>query len=98
MTRSRALRVGIDIGGTLTDISIDLDGPAQTIRLRASDTTDQWTVRTEVGSAHLTRACDQVDATATATAPDLLLLLWGRRSSNQIQVDGHMTALHRFLT
>ena len=91
---------GIDefLDEVLPGLSHDLDGPAQTIRLHAHDTTGEWTVRAGEGSSHLTRASRQADATVTATASDLLLLLWSRRSPDQVQVDGNMEALQRFLT
>ena len=82
----------------LPGLSLDLDGAAQTICLRANDTTGQWIVRTREGSVNRIRANDQADATVTATASDLLLLLWGRRSPDHVHVDGNMTALQRFLT
>ena len=82
----------------LPGLSPDLNGAAQTICLRAKDTTGQWTVRTGEGSVNRIRTNGQADATVTATASDLLLLLWGRRSPDQVQVDGNMTALQRFLT
>jgi uncharacterized protein (TIGR03083 family) len=91
---------GIDefLDEVLPGLSHDLDGPAQTICLHAHDTTGEWTVRAGEGSSHLARTCRQADATVTATASDLLLLLWGRRSPNDLQVDGNMAALQRFLT
>lgn len=90
---------GIDefLDEVLPGLSHDLAGPVQTICLRAHDDTGEWTVRTGEGSYHLSRSCGQADATVTATASDLLLLLWGRRSPNQVSVDGNMAALQRFL-
>lgn len=82
----------------LPGLSPDLDGPAQTICLHTNDTTDQWTVRTGEGASHLIPPSGQTDATVTATASDLLLLLWGRRSPNHVKVDGKTAALQRFLT
>ncbi|MHA7652221.1 maleylpyruvate isomerase family mycothiol-dependent enzyme [Mycobacterium sp. ML4] len=91
---------GVDefLDEVLPGLSPDLDGPAQTICMRTSDTTDRWIVRTGEGCSELIPASDQGDATVTATASDLLLLLWGRRSPNQVQVDGNTAALQRFLT
>lgn len=90
---------GVDefLDEVLPGLSHDLDGPAQTIRLRAHDTAGEWTIRAGEGSAHLAPACGQADATVTATASDLLLLLWGRHPPTRVQVDGNMTALQRFL-
>lgn len=90
---------GIDefLDEVLPGLSPDLGGSAQTIHLRAHDSGYEWTVRAGEGSSHLTRAADQADATVTATASDLLLLLWGRRSVDQVRVDGDMAALQGFL-
>jgi uncharacterized protein (TIGR03083 family) len=91
---------GVDefLDEVLPGLSPDLNGAAQTICLRADDTTGQWTVRTGEGSVNRIRTNDdQADATVTATASDLLLLLWGRRSPDHVRVDGNMTALQRFL-
>ena len=76
----------------LPGLSDDLSGPAQTICLHTSDSADQWTVRAGNGSTHLTPASDQADATVTATASDLLLLLWGRRSPNRYSRRRHRRA------
>lgn len=90
---------GVDefLDEVLPGLSRDLSGPTQTICLRANDTTDQWTIRTGEGSSRLIQDCAQNDAAVTATASNLLLLLWGRHSPNQVELDGNMTALQRFL-
>lgn len=90
---------GVDefLDEVLPGLSPDLDGPAQTICLRAHDTTAEWTIRAGNGSTHLTRTCGRADATVTATASDLLLLLWGRRSPDRVVVNGNLAALQRFL-
>ena len=91
---------GVDefLDEVLPGLSHDLHGPAETICLRTNDTLDQWTVRTGEGSSHLNPAGGQADATVTASASDLLLLLWGRRSSDHVQIAGDTAALQRFLT
>jgi hypothetical protein len=90
---------GVDefLDEVLPGLSRDLGGPAQTICLRTSDTTDRWTVRAGEGSSEVIPAFDRGDATVTATASDLLLLLWGRRSPSHVRVDGNTAALQRFL-
>ena len=90
---------GVDefLDEVLPGLSRDLAGPAQTIRLHAHDSGDEWTVRAGEGSVSPGPASRQAEATATATASDLLLLLWGRRSPDQVQVDGDTVALQRFL-
>ena len=71
----------------------DVDGAAG----HAHDSGDEWTVRAGEGSVSPEPTFRQAEATATATASDLLLLLWGRRSPDQVQVDGDTAALQRFL-
>lgn len=97
---ARALAVdGVDefLDEVLPGLSPDLEGPAHTIHLRARDSADRWTVRAGAGAVQIIGVSGRPDATVTATASDLLLLLWGRRSPTQVQVDGDMTALQRFL-
>jgi len=90
---------GVDefLDEVLPGLSHDLAGPAQTIRLHAHDSGDEWTVRAGEGSVSPDRASRQAEATATASASDLLLLLWGRRLPDEVQVDGDTVALQRFL-
>jgi uncharacterized protein (TIGR03083 family) len=90
---------GVDefLDEVLPGLSQDLAGPAHTICLRAHDSGNEWTVRVGEGSVSPDRTSRQAEATATATASDLLLLLWGRRSPDQVQVDGDTAALQRFL-
>ena len=70
---------GVDefVDEVLPGLSYDLAGPAQTIRLHAHDSGDEWTVRAGEGAVSPDRTSRQAEATATATAYDLLLLLWG---------------------
>jgi uncharacterized protein (TIGR03083 family) len=90
---------GVDefLDEVLPGLSPDLDGPAQTICFHADDTTDHWTVRTGDGSSSLIPVCGQADATVTAPISDLVLLLWRRRSPDQVHVEGNTAALQRFL-
>ena len=90
---------GVDefLDEVLPGLSHDLAGPAQTIRLHAHDSGDEWTVRAGEGSVSPEPTSRQAEATATSTASELLLLLWGRRSPDQVQVDGDTAALQRFL-
>lgn len=90
---------GVDefLDEVLPGLSRNLNGAAQTIRLR-TDSANQWAVRAGEGSVDRIRANDHADATVTATASDLLLLLWGRRSLHHVHVDGNTAALQRFLT
>lgn len=90
---------GVDefLDEVLAGLSHDLGGPAHTICLRACDSGQDWTVRAGQGSAHLIHGVGQAGATVTASASDLLLLLWGRCSLEQLHVDGQLAALQRFL-
>jgi len=91
---------GVDefLDEVLPGLARNLSGPAQTIRLRTKNTTNEWTVRAGAGTAELLPAFSQADATVTATASDLLLLLWGRCLPHQVEVDGNVAALQGFLT
>ena len=78
-------------------LSTDLAGSAQTICLHAHDSGDEWTVPAGDGSVSSVRKSRNVEVTVAATASELLLLLWGRRTLNQVHVDGDIAALQRFL-
>ena len=90
---------GVDefLDEVLPGLSPDLAGPAQTVGLCAGDVGADWTIRVGGGSAELARERVGADVTLTATASDLLLLLWGRRSADDLEVDGEPAALQRFL-
>ncbi|GJO11708.1 hypothetical protein DSM43518_04056 [Mycobacterium marinum] len=85
------------IDDVLPAMSKDLAGPFQTISLRACDTDTQWTVRVGDGHCHAMPIETVADATVSATASDLVLLLWGRRRPDRVDVDGAAEALRRFL-
>lgn len=80
----------------LPGMSRDLGGPAQTIALRTNDIDAEWTVRVGHGSCDLV-AAEAAQATVTASASDLLLLLWGRTPLERARVDGDVEAVRRFL-
>ena len=90
---------GVDefLDEVLPGLSPDLAGPAQTVGLCAGDVGADWTIRVGGGSAELARERVGADVTVTAPASDLLLLLWGRRSADDLEVDGEPAALQRFL-
>jgi uncharacterized protein (TIGR03083 family) len=74
-----------------------LEGPAQTIHLHATDGDGEWVVRAGDGACQVKRTHAKGDAAVRATASDLLLLLWRRRSPDQLEVHGDREALARFL-
>jgi len=57
---------------------------------------DAWTVTAQAG-VELVRGARTADARARASASDLLLLLWRRRTPDGIEIDGDRSALERFL-
>lgn len=74
-----------------------LEGPAQIIHLHATDADGEWVVQAGDGACHVERTHGKGDAAVRATASDLLLLLWRRRSPDQLEVHGDRAAVARFL-
>ena len=74
-----------------------LEGPDETVHLHAGDADGEWVVRTGGGSTEVHRIHGKGDAAVQATASDLLLLLWRRRSPDDVTVLGDRAALDRFL-
>lgn len=74
-----------------------LQGPAQTIHLHATDVSGEWVVRAGDGACQVERTHGKGDAAVRATASDLLLLLWRRRSPEDLEVHGDRAALAGFL-
>jgi uncharacterized protein (TIGR03083 family) len=81
-----------------------LAGPAEVLRLHATDTGDDRVVRVGDGSHAVTRSVGSrsvgsrsVDATIAAPASDLLLLLWRRRPLDVLDVTGDHAAVARFV-
>ncbi|ORX03540.1 maleylpyruvate isomerase family mycothiol-dependent enzyme [Mycobacterium szulgai] len=81
----------------LPGMSNDLDGPVQVIALRANDIDVDWTVRAGGGACESAPAAASADVRVSASASDLVLLLWGRRRIAQVEIDGDVAALNRFL-
>jgi len=81
----------------LPGMSNDLEGPVQAISLRANDIDAAWTVRAGGGACRAAPAGAGADVRVSATASDLVLLLWGRRAIDQVDIDGDVAALRRFL-
>ncbi|MGH8900537.1 MAG: maleylpyruvate isomerase family mycothiol-dependent enzyme [Egibacteraceae bacterium] len=74
-----------------------LEGRPETIHLHATDADGEWVVRAGDGTCRVGRVHGKGDAAVRATASDLLLLLWRRRSPDQLEVHGDRAALARFL-
>lgn len=74
-----------------------LEGRPESIHLHATDANGEWVVRAGGGACRVERTHGKGDAAVRATASDLLLLLWRRRSPDQLEVHGDRAALARFL-
>ncbi|MGH8899359.1 MAG: maleylpyruvate isomerase family mycothiol-dependent enzyme [Egibacteraceae bacterium] len=96
------LRLAVDGVDEFLDVGLPgrpthLEGPAQTIHLHATDADGEWVVRAGDGACQVERTHGKGDAAVRATASDLLLLLWRRRSPEDVEVHGDRAALARFL-
>ena len=74
-----------------------LEGPAQSVHLHATDADGEWLVEVGGGGYRLERSHTRGDAAVKAPASDLLLLLWRRRSPDDVDVHGVRAELDRFL-
>ena len=72
-------------------------GPLVTVHLHATDGDGEWLIRAGEGSASFERAHGKGDAAARGPVSDLLLLLWGRRRPDDLEVFGDRAALDTFL-
>lgn len=85
------------VDDVLPGMSNDLDGPLQTIALRARDIDTRWTVCAGGGTCRAVATGASAEVIVSATASDLVLLLWGRRQIAQLDIEGDVEALKRFL-
>ena len=69
----------------------------ESVRLHATDTGGDWTIRVANGALSFTHERASTDASVTGSASDLLLLLWRRIPINALQIDGDREALTRFI-
>ena len=74
-----------------------LQGPPHSVHLHATDAGGEWLVEVGDGAYRLERAHVRGDAAVKAPASDLLLLLWRRRSPDDVEVHGDRSELDRFL-
>ena len=74
-----------------------LEGPAHSVHLHATDAEGEWLVEVGDGGYRLERSPTRGDAAVKAPASDLLLLLWRRRSPDDVDVHGDRAELDRFL-
>ena len=74
-----------------------LEGPAHSVHLHATDTEGEWLVEVGEGGYRVERSHTRGDAAVKAPASDLLLLLWRRRAADDVEVHGDRAELDRFL-
>ena len=80
-----------------------LEGPVHSVHLHATDADGadgaggEWLVEVGDGGYRLERSHTRGDAAVKAPASDLLLLLWRRRSPDDVDVHGDRAELDRFL-
>ena len=67
-----------------------------TLQLSAEDTGDAWLLHPEPTGLVTTREPGDADCSVRATASDLYLLLWNRRASGGLDVDGDPSVLTRW--
>jgi len=87
---------GIDelLAGMLNERSVETPrGRAVTIHVRARDTGDDWFVRAGSGSIVTSREGSTADCSLSGRATDLYPLLWNRRGSDGITVEGDAALL-----
>jgi uncharacterized protein (TIGR03083 family) len=73
-----------------------LGGDGATVHLHATDTDGEWVLRFDADAVRIERAHRKGDVAARASASDLLLFLYGRRSPAELEVFGDSTILDRW--
>lgn len=73
------------------------DDLAGGVHLHATDCPGEWLVRSHGDTWEVTHGHAKGDAAVRATASDLLLLLWRRRSADDLETYGDRQVLDRFL-
>jgi uncharacterized protein (TIGR03083 family) len=71
----------------------NVDQPARTLHLHATDGAGEWLVRTGPEGFATTREHARADCSVRATASDLYLLLWNRRPPDGLEVLGDGSVL-----
>jgi hypothetical protein len=74
----------------------DFSEPPGTLHLHATDGDGEWFVDTTTGALTWERAHAKGDVAVRGATSDLLLLLWGRVSPDQVEVLGDEQVLTRF--
>jgi uncharacterized protein (TIGR03083 family) len=74
----------------------ELGDEIRSLHLRAVDTGDEWVAKIGDGAAAARRGGGDGDCSVAATASDLDLLLWNRRTRQGLQVTGDPSVLDRW--
>jgi len=69
------------------------DEPPRTLHLHATDTPAEWVVRIDSGRFEARREHVRADCSVRASASDLYLLVWNRRSPDGLEVSGDTSIL-----
>jgi uncharacterized protein (TIGR03083 family) len=72
------------------------DDPPLLLRLRTTDTDDDWTVRARAGVCDVTSDGTPAPVTVAGTAAELYLLLWNRREPDDLEVSGDQSILDQW--
>jgi uncharacterized protein (TIGR03083 family) len=70
-----------------------LTDPPKSLLLSTTDTGDDWLVRIGTDAVNVAHETGPADCTVRATASDLYLLLWNRRTPDGLDVDGDRSVL-----
>jgi hypothetical protein len=70
-----------------------LTDPPKSLLLRTTDTGDDWLVRIGTDAVNVAHEAGPADCTVRASASDLYLLLWNRRTPDGLDVDGDRSVL-----
>lgn len=74
-----------------------LSGKGESIHLHATDTDGEWSILRGAQGATVSRGHSKGEVAARASASDLLLLLWGRISPDDVDVFGDQSVLRGWL-
>ena len=74
-----------------------MTGPVETVHVHVTDGEGEWLLTTGQGSTSLDRTHAKGDVAVRGPASDLLLALWSRPRSDQVEVIGDASVLDRLL-
>ena len=74
-----------------------MTGPVETVHVHVTDGEGEWLLSVGQGSSSLARTHAKGDVAVRGPASDLLLALWSRPRSDQVEVIGDASVLDRLL-